>query len=213
MASSLRAEDAKVPYHNIYQMEKVQVEMGRVYTNLVVDLRMTPTLPNTKPGDLKVFIDSKSGKIPVAISAEGDFTVPMRDDLLAEDPLIIVNQPRGTMKLDWWVALTVGRPTNPTRYATLMEPLKDCEIVQGRMRETLPSAGRLKLTGLKLTFPSWAGIPAAVIRSKSGDRKFDANEAHEVVIPLEQALLDENPEVTFAAPPDKQELCGDEGGQ
>ena len=56
---------------------------------------MQSTLPDVKSSDLAVYIESKSGKIPVEVRTAGDFAVPMRDDLLAEDPWLITNQPRG----------------------------------------------------------------------------------------------------------------------
>jgi hypothetical protein len=207
--SPLRAENARLPYAALYRMEKIQDELSHAYTNLVVVLRMTPTNSAVKPGAVQVYIDAKTGKIPVKIAPGGDFSVPLSDDLLAEGPWLITNQPKGAMQLDWGLALAVDRVANPTRYRRLMKAVKDCAYVEDRMREVLPSTTRVNITGLKIIFPASAENASAVIHAKAGDQKIDANPARALVIPLNPAWLDEDPEVTFSTPPDKQELAGD----
>jgi len=208
-AFSARAENARLPYAALYRMEQIQDELSRAYTNLVVVLRMTPTNSAVKASAVEVYIDSKAGKIPVRIAPGGDFTVPLSDDLLAEEPWLVTNQPKGAMQLDWGLALAVDRVANSTRYRRLMKAVKDCAYVEDRMREALPSTTRVNITGLKIIFPASAENASATIHAKAGDQKIDANPARQLVIPLNSAWLEEDPEVTFSTPPDKQELAGD----
>ena len=55
------AEDARLPYHEIYSMEKVQLDLSRTYTNLALVLQMHSTQTNVTGGEIKATINSKSG--------------------------------------------------------------------------------------------------------------------------------------------------------
>jgi len=56
-------------------------------------------LPGVRPEDIALYIDSKTGKIPIKLNTDGTFSFPMQDKLLVENPFVITNQPKGTMKL------------------------------------------------------------------------------------------------------------------
>jgi hypothetical protein len=198
------AEDARLPYHEIYQMQKVQLDLSRTYTNLFLVLQMRSTLPTVKYNDIKAFIQAKSASIPVAIGADGIFSVPMREDLLAEDPWILVNQPKGTMQLNWHAGLSPSMArqlTNNIHYGPLMRAVRDCDDVQEAMRQFFPSAPRLTAVGLKLTFRSSAISAAAIIHAKTGDRRLPADTLGELIIPLDGDLLEENPVMTLTQSP------------
>jgi hypothetical protein len=138
----------------------------------------------------------------VPIRSAGDFTIPMRDDLLAEDPWIITNQRKGTMKLDWQVGVVPGRIEKTLRYARLMGPVRDSEQIQRQMREFFPGSPRLTVTGLKMTFLPDGKNSSAVLHTKGGDRTLKANDQHEVILPLSPDLMDENPEITLSSIPE-----------
>lgn len=208
LAARAEGDNARLPYGPLYHMEQIQGELAHDYTNLVVILRMTPSRTGVKPQDVSVYVDAKSGKIPVKIGPEGDFSVPMRDDLLTEKPWVVTDQPKGTMKLDWGLALAVDQVTNPTHYARLMKPVKDCSYVEQRMHEVLPNTATINITGLKITFPDSGRDAYAVIHARGGEEKIAASAQHEVLIPLKAAWMEEDPEVTFSETPSKQELAG-----
>ena len=199
-------EIAKLPYEQLYQVQKVQGELTRTYTNLHVALRMQSTDLKVKSSDLDVFIDSKKGRMPVKIDADGSFSIPMRSDLEEENPPIITNQPRGSMQLDWKVGMNASRMTNVMSYRFLMQPVKDCSAVQERMREVFPSAPKLKMVGLKLIYDRIKKVSLVTVSSKSGDKKLQADEGGEILIPLEPSLLEENPTVTLQQMPAKVEI-------
>jgi len=206
LVGSLNAENAKLPYAQLYQMQRVQAEMSGAYTNLVVVLCMESASTNVKPSELHVYIASKSGKVPVKIGPDGDFTVPMRDDWLTENPWIITNQPRGTMKLDWFVGLVVRSHLAPSiRYKPLMQVVRDCSNVRERMRQVFPSVPTAVVAGLKLTFsPPERG--SVIIHSQRGDKKLEADSKGEVTILFDPDLFEENPLVTLSKEPSSVEL-------
>lgn len=191
-------EFARLPYGQIYNVEKAQAELNRAHTNLAVALTLESTTPGVKTGDLILYIDARGGKIPITLGSGGEFAVPLRDDWLTENPWIVVNQPRGTMKLNWKVGAVLGKIERTVHYARLMQPVRDSQIVQEQMLHFFPNSPKVVATGLKLTFPSGKESAIAVIHSKDGDRKLQANGAGEIVLPLDPDLLQEDPRITLS---------------
>jgi hypothetical protein len=206
LAGPVLAENARLPYHQLYNAQKTQADLNRAHTNLVVVLTLQSTLPNVKTSDLAVYIQARSGKIPLAIGTAGDFTIPMRDDLLAEDPWIITNQPKGTMKLNWRVGVVPGRLTHSVHYARLMRPVRESEDIQDQIRRFFPGSPRLAVSGLKLTFLPAQQKAVVVIHARDGDRKLAADEHGEVILPLTSDLLEEDPEISLSDIPGTVEI-------
>lgn len=192
------AQNARLPYRLLYNAQKTEQNLNQSYTNLVIMLTMQSTLPGVKPTDVDAYIDAKSGKIPIPIGSEGDFSVPLRDDLLAEDPWLITNQPKGTMKINSKIGVILGHLPNTVHYSRLMGPVRDGENVQEQMRRFFPGSPKLTMTGLKITFLTAKSPPVIVIHARGGDRKLVANQESEIILPLTPDLLDEDPEITFS---------------
>jgi hypothetical protein len=205
LAGAALGENARLPYHQLYAAQKAQTALNQIHTNLLVILTLQSARPGIKTSDLSVYIDSKAGKIPVPIGSVGNFFVPLRDDLLAEDPWIIVNQPRGTMALDWRVGMIAGRLTRAMRYTRLMEPVRESGEVQEQMRRFFPSP-KLTMTGLKLSFPPTSKTPSITIHAKAGDRKLAPDVHGEITIPLAAEWLKEDPEITLTDLPATLEI-------
>jgi hypothetical protein len=195
-AKPAEGENARLPYRELYKMQKAQIDLSRTYTNLALVLQMKSTLTNVAFSEIKASIDAKAGPIPIVIGSDGSFGIPMRDDLLAEDPWILVNQPKGTMQLNWHAGLApwiVRQLTNAFHYGPLMRAVRDCDDVQETMRQFFPTAPRLTAVGLKLTFRATSINPAAIIHAKDGDRRVAADPLGELIIPIDADLLEDNP--------------------
>jgi hypothetical protein len=209
LCSAALAENARLPYHYLYRIEKLQDDLCRAHPDLQINLQLQSALPDVKTSDIQLYLDRKSGKVPIALSTEGDIALPLRDDLLAEDPWLVANQPKGTMQVNWQAGLSrsfVRQMTNSIRYAPLMRALRDCEEVQAKMREFFPESPKLTVAGLKLVFPPEAKPASLVIHAKHGDRKLQTDADGELLLPLEQTLLQENPLITLSAPPAKVQV-------
>jgi hypothetical protein len=87
-----------------------------------------------------------------------------------------------------------------------MRALRDCEEVQAKMREFFPETPRLMVAGLKLFFPPEAKRASLIIHAQSGDQKLQTDAAGELFLPLEPALLEENPLLTLSASPAKVQV-------
>jgi hypothetical protein len=206
LAGAVSAENARLPYSRLYQAQKAQADWNRAHTNILVVLTMQSIQPDVKTSDLSIYIGSKTGKIPVEIRPEGDFMIPMRDDLLAEDPWIITNQPKGTMRLNWRLGLIPGHLEHSFRYGRLMRPVQESEDIQEQMRRILPGSPALITTGLKLKFAREQKKATVIIHAKGGDRTLTADDRGEAILPLSPDLLEEDPEVSVSDIPGTVEI-------
>jgi hypothetical protein len=196
-------DQARLPYELIYRIQQTEATLSRSFTNLDMQLLMKSTLPEVGIRNLIVYIDSKDGHIPVTLNpTNGGFTLPMRDSLVTEGAFVVVNQPKGTMKFEWYVGLKVVEvPANGMHYRDLMRPLKDLEEIRGEM-EKIPGSPELPIYGLKFIYPPDKEA-AVVVHAKSAERVYKTSPAHMLVIPYEPALLEENPVVSIPIPPIK----------
>ena len=201
------AELARIPYELIYQIQKTQDTLSHSFTNLHMYLRMSSTQPQVAIRDLSVAIDCKDGPIPVPLNpTNGNFSLPMRDSLVAEGATVVVNQPKGTMTFGWYVGLKVAKlPVNGIHYREMMQPLKDLEAIRVEM-EKVPGSPPMTIVGLKFMYPPDKEA-AVTIHARSGDRVFKTNPKHALVIPYEPALLEEDPQVSIPLPPDKVDVA------
>jgi hypothetical protein len=204
LTPTARAEDqARLPYDLIYHMQKTEDTLALTFTNLTMFLRMTPTLPGVRTQDVTAYIDSKEGRIPVKLNpTNGNFTVPLRESLLAADTEIVVNQPKGTMRFQWYVGLENDQlPADGIHYRDLMRPLRAVEMIRDEMAK-IPGTPPLTILGLKMVYLKQKEA-AIVVHARSGDRKFNTDESHTLVVPLEEALLSEDPVVSIPVPPER----------
>jgi hypothetical protein len=212
LALPSRGQNARLLYTEVYNMQRVQSELSDTYTNLIVVLRMEPASTNVSATNLDVYIDAKSGRIPVKVGEDGDFSVPMSTNLLAENPWIITNQPRGTMKLNWFMGVVMRHLGTVIGYRQLMQVVRDCADVRERMRQVFAGAPKSKVSGLKLRFPPGTSA-TVVIHSAHGDRKLEADAKGELNLLIEPDLFEEDPTVTLSKEPAAVELLSQESGQ
>jgi hypothetical protein len=197
-------DQARIPYNLVCEIQRSQAKVSQTHTNLQIVLRIRSTQPEVTPGDVRVYIDSKDGAIPVKLDGEGNFSVPIRDSLVAENPWLIVNQPKGTMKLEWNVGIVGIHPTNGMHYRELMQPLVE---VQSIAQEMAQGGSKLSIRGLKLVFAKDKET-TVVIHSKHGDRVFKTSLNHSLIVPMEKALMDEDPQIVLPAEPERSEVVG-----
>lgn len=201
LAGPALADNARLPYHQLYYAQKLLTQFNRLHTNLIMALTVQSIQPTVQISDLAMYIDAKSGKVPVDIGAAGALDVPLRDDLVAEDPWVVVNQPRGTMKLSWQAGVVPGPIGASVHYARLLRPVQDLQDIQEELRKFVPAAPTMMITGVKLSFAPSEKKAAAVIRAKGGERKIEVNDRREIILPLVPELLAEDPEISLSAKP------------
>jgi len=212
LAGPALAENARLPYHLLYNAEKARQELNRAHTNLLMVLTLQATLPGVESSNLAACIEAKAGKIPIQIGTAGNFSIPLRADLLAEDPWIVINQPKGTMELSVQFGVILGPITNAVRYARLMKPVRESEEVEDELRPYFPGSPRLTRIGLRFTFPAAREKALAVIHARAGDRRLEADSQGQIVVPLVGDLLEEDPVITFSDTPGTVEILSRQSG-
>jgi hypothetical protein len=203
------AENARLPYHYLHRIQQLQTNLCLAHPDLQIILQLQSASPDVKNSDVQAYLDSKTGKIPIPLGPYGDIALPERDDLLAEDPWLITNQPKGTMQLNWQAGLSrafVRQMTNAIHYGPLMRAMRDCEEVQEKMREFFPGSPKLAVAGLRMIFPPEIRTATVIIHAKTGDRKLQTDADGELIVPMDPDLRDEDPLMTLSSIPAKVQL-------
>ncbi len=180
---------ATLPYRHL--MRIAQSDRAREKDAESYRLRIASSI-GTAPEKIRLVIDSREGAIPLLVDDQGFFEVPNTLDLLAENPLVVTNQPRGTLNIS--VSLEVP-PFDPPEiedgkvpYRELFGPLIELQEVVRKVNPTfgLPGNGQLALS-------IETDQPIRITRD-FGTRTFRPKDGI-VLMVLEAYLLEENPVV------------------
>ncbi len=81
-------------------------------------------LPRVRGDSISLVIDGEAGPIPLAINARGSFRLPFSNKLLAENPDIVSNQPKGSLSLECVVSekCVVLPKSRAVAYRSLITP-------------------------------------------------------------------------------------------
>ena len=93
-------KNASLPYSVVHRMLNLDSKKGEDYPNPNALVTVSSDVPEVSPADIKLYIDSQSGRIPLEVSKDGTFLLPLSKNLLREDPMIVANQPKGTLNLN-----------------------------------------------------------------------------------------------------------------
>jgi hypothetical protein len=122
--------------------------------------RIESKLDGVRPQDIEVTIDARAGAIRVPVAADGRAAFPLRDDLLAENPPVRSNQPRGSLTVSVTLALA---PPSATWVPVdeLRAALEAAEqwLSRKAAAEGLPPPA---VRGVELRFPPAAGASATL---------------------------------------------------
>lgn len=188
------AENARIPYALLLKIQLTQKKIAAAHSNLLISVRLVPQSSNVSSSSLAAHIEVKTNQIPIKLGPNGEINVPLRHDWLNDDAWLVVNQPKGTMLLDWSIEVVGNFSTNRIRYAEFMKSLIEIDPIQAEMGKAFPNSPRLAIQGLNLYFLKSEDCKV-VIRSKNGDQTLKPDPLGLVFVPLNKALLEENPEV------------------
>ncbi len=202
-------EQAKMPYALIYKIATAEFKQLEGLKKQESRLIISSTLPNVKPKDIKLYIDSRSGKIPLRLNSDGTFSFPLRKDLLKENPFVIANQPKGSMQLEAKIDLhgnikTKGRVVSgkhKIRYIdlfsirTMQEQVVD--QITGDVRDYVDYVHPHESITWSEFRPTKPIESPVVIYGRSGNIKVGPDPDGVVRIKYDPKLAKENPFVTF----------------
>jgi hypothetical protein len=159
--------------------------------------RIESKLPGVRPDAIEVTIDARAGAIEVPIAADGRAQFPLRDDLLAENPPVRSNQPRGSLTVSVTLAIAPPRSTR-VPVAELLDALSAADAWLSR-KAVAEGLAPPSVRGLELRFPPAAGA-SATLRGRS-ERLLVADAAGRIVLVRDGDLADGTREVELSQLP------------
>ncbi len=157
-------------------------------------LRIQSRNANVQPKDIKLFLDIKDKPLVLVVDNDGFLEVPHNPELVAANPDLVANQPRGSLNI--FVDLEVPRVSPPqikegkVPYQELFRPLVE---IQTEMRKVDPTFG---LSGQQqFVLEIETGKEPIKITRAFGARTYRPNERGKVYMIMESYLYEENPQV------------------
>ena len=119
---------ASIEYLRVYRLAYFPENAN--FTNQEVDFRIESNLAHVSAESISLFIDGKAGRVPIAIGTHGWFTLPFSKEMLAENPEIISNQPKGSLSLECVVSqkCIVLPKSRAVTYRRLVEPERNAVL-------------------------------------------------------------------------------------
>jgi hypothetical protein len=145
---------------------------------------------------ISLTIQTEARQIPIAISKSGTFTLPFSEEMIARNPKIVSNQPKGTLSLECFVTqmcVPLGE-SGTLEYRDLMEPMimlrTLAAIIDGERKEDYPAT---------ISFCLDKKGPATVILHDMKGR-MESNVDREIGLfnmPFSGKLMEQNPLIQF----------------
>lgn len=172
LGATLYAQDlrvnARLPYSNLVGMAQVDQNDPNLKS---FKMNISSSLKGVPPEKIELILDTRAQPLHLIVNDKGVFEVPWSKDLLAENPFLIANQPKGTLNISFKMVVP---PFNPPKivggkikYKALFQPLIE---LQSHVRKVDPTFGFMGKDqfALKIITDS----PIRIVRvSGSGDRQ------------------------------------------
>jgi hypothetical protein len=145
--SSFSSAQTAVPYATLYRALEPGLVIAR-FEHLRAVQRIQSRLPEVAPGQIQVSIRAKSGTLNIAIDSRGHVQFPMSEALLAENPMVQSNQPKGSLSVSATMecALVAG---SKLAYSALM----DCsQQAQSALAALGPSMSGRNISSIEFEF-------------------------------------------------------------
>jgi len=197
-ADAKPAEIAQLPYQALVGIARNNADRPTDGEKMMLRISSSEEVPVE---EIKLTIMKAEGEVPIEIDEKGDFEVPFSDALYDENPMVVSNQPKGTMNLKVMIDLKEVRPKvvdGKVKYRDLFSQLLE---LQKKMRELDPNFGTPGYETLAIQIVT-GGEPVIILR-KLGSREIAADEAKTVWMVYDLLLFEENPDVKI---PEKAEV-------
>lgn len=183
---------ATLPYEaliKIAQTDANQPKDATVYTLKISSKRGTP------PSLIELHLERKTGPQKLQIDQFGFFQVPFNEELVAENPNLISNQPKGSLNLQVKLALDKPdwpKPVNGTvTYQQLFSPMLK---LNEQMKAVDPLFGEPDQQQFAIRIKAAPGATLKITRNY-GTRTLGADEQGHIWLVFEKLLFDENSKI------------------
>ena len=198
-------ENATLPYSVVHKMLTLGVDNTAGNSEKTPNFSLTSSLDGVGPEDIKIYINSNSGRILIPLNPDKSFTLPIKKSLIAEDPLIITNQPKGSMYIQAVIGVeskvlksSFQPQESKIRYSTLfvlekaksqlINELNALEEKGYSMKDALSTPPIVEFTPKK-----GKGKPTIMIEAKEGPIRVFPNRNGEFILSYTPGLMKEDP--------------------
>lgn len=220
VASSRADDDGMTSFHymDLYNIQQSVASLQDLKALRVV-LYVTSTRPDVDSLDIALIMHHASGaQERIYLDVYGRARLPVSDALKAENPLIVTNQPKHSLQASVVIDLVPPEHTD-LRYDALM--LGVTQLNEAMVRQRLGAMAKLygqKVTGLLIFYNG--GEHSLTLHEKAGDQVLGSTRVDQVLsrlkhinthlippntqiiyVPLDKALMQEDPRVTLDALP------------
>ncbi len=175
LAAPVSAQDTgTTSYAALYRALQPALDVGR-HDRVLATANVQSKLPQVSPAAIRMEIRSRRGVRRLAIADDGNFDFPVDAGLLAEDPAVVSNQPRGSLTLSVSLAF---RP-----YPTLRVPYREISKALAQASELIAAdqaRSSASVRGVEVHFAE--GHDATVAIRGDNERTFMAGADGRVVL-------------------------------
>jgi len=197
-ASSARCADATIPYAKLYSLFErgAQIKSPHVRPIFVVQ----STNKAVTPESITLTVQAKSGVIPLKIDSDGEIHgFPVSAELLKENPPILTNQAKGSLRIGGGLGIILPDSLTFT-FAELNGYLSEATAEMKKQAGTFLSFMVPSAKGLIFEFAS-PRKQSLTISYKAGPKVLTADSDGGIKLPIDKATLAENPSVTVSEKP------------
>ena len=200
-------ENATLPYTTLCRLAAMDLKGIAGLTNQEIRLTIKSKTPGVKPSDIRLHIESATGQIPVPLNSDGTFSLPISQELLRENPMIVANQPKGTMELEGSLTLKgtcsggLAEPAdNRLRYNSLffLEDVKNRLMSADLGEVPMSNAFARTVVAVRLIPQKDAETATVVIESSSGRVVVPKQHDGAFLLKHDPVLAKKNPSVLVA---------------
>jgi hypothetical protein len=157
VASGLAAQaPGSTPYATLYKALEPALEVRR-FDRLEARANVQSKHGLIRPEQIRMEIRSGRGIRRLKVEPNGDLDFPLDDQLLSENPLVVSNQPKGSLTLAVTIML---RP-----FPTLRVPYREISVALAQVRQVIaqdPNQAGVQVRGVEVNFPPGRNATLAV---------------------------------------------------
>lgn len=189
LAASFAASAAEIEYAVVYRA----LEAARgidAYPRLRAVQRVESKRAGIAPRTIRIAIRARDGRIDVPVATDGTLALPVDDALLAENPVVVTNQPPGSLTLT--LSIELAQPEGATLVAAEVEAaLVEADALLARQQS------RARVRGVEFRFEG----DARVVLHGDGDQVLVPDRHGRVVVMRDPDLRERCREIELSARP------------
>lgn len=197
-AASANCAEAVIPYAKLYPMFERGSRIQSPHVRAIFVVQSNDKA--VKPGSITLTVQAKSGPIPLKVDPDGEIhSFPLSAELLEENPPVVTNQAKGSMRIGGGMGITLPNSLTFT-FAQLNGYLAEATAEMKKQAGTMLSFMVPSAKGLIFAFSS-PRKQTLTIAYKAGAKVLTADSDGGIKLPMDKASLAENPSVTLSEKP------------